>query len=193
VPFLKKVISDILFIRYEVPNIKTPRKEGTLLKDEIKRVALMEGASNVGIASVDSFAGAPKGHTPADFIPDAKSVISFGIRLLDATVERDRLFLYSQMIPEELRRSVQEYIYNTVAYSMANTRLGQTELLGLRWRDLDSDIGLSISVNRVLYKRKGVFEFKAPRTSHSRCYMSMTPKPAAFLREYRQERKVFIS
>ena len=163
------------------------------MKDEIKRVALMEGASNVGIASVDSFAGAPKGHTPADFIPDAKSVISFGIRLLDATVERDRLFLYSQMIPEELRRSVQEYIYNTVAYSMANTRLGQTELLGLRWRDLDSDIGLSISVNRVLYKRKGVFEFKAPRTSHSRCYMSMTPKPAAFLREYRQERKVFIS
>jgi epoxyqueuosine reductase len=98
------------------------------LKDEIKRIAVMEGASKVGIASVESFAGAPKGHAPADFIPDAKSVISFGIGLLDAAVERDRLFLNSQMIPEELRIPVQEYIYNTVAYSMVNTRLGQIGL-----------------------------------------------------------------
>jgi epoxyqueuosine reductase len=111
-----------------VPNIKTPRKEGTPLKDEIKQIALMEGASKVGIASVESFAGAPKGHAPADFIPDAKSVISFGIRLLDAAVERDRLFLNSQMIPEELRIPVQEYTYFTVAYSMVNTRLDQIGL-----------------------------------------------------------------
>jgi epoxyqueuosine reductase QueG len=93
------------------------------LKDEIKQIALMEGASKVGIASVESFAGAPKGHAPADFISDAKSVISFGIGLLDTAVERDRLFLNSQMIPEELRIPVQEYVYNTVAYSMVNTRL----------------------------------------------------------------------
>ncbi len=55
----------------------------------------------LGIASVESFAGAPKGHAPADFIPDAKSVISFGIGLLDVAVERYRLFLNSQMNPEE--------------------------------------------------------------------------------------------
>ena len=98
------------------------------MKDEIKRIALMQGASKVGIASVESFAGAPNGHAPADFIPDAKSVISFGIGLLDASVERDRLFLNSQMIPEELRSSVQEYIYNTVVYSMVDTRLDQIGL-----------------------------------------------------------------
>lgn len=98
------------------------------MKDEIERIALMEGASKVGIASVESFAGAPNGHAPADFIPDAKSVISFGIGLLDAAVERDRLFLNSQMIPEELRIPVQEYTYNTVAYSMVNTRLDQIGL-----------------------------------------------------------------
>jgi epoxyqueuosine reductase len=98
------------------------------LKDEINRIALMEGASKVGIASVESFAGTPNGHAPADFIPDAKSVISFGIGLLDAAVERDRLFLNSQMIPEEFRTTVQEYIYNTVAYSMVNTRLDQIGL-----------------------------------------------------------------
>jgi epoxyqueuosine reductase len=98
------------------------------LKDEIKRIALMEGASKVGIASVESFAGAPNGHAPADFIPDAKSVISFGIGLLDTAVERDRLFLNSRMIPEELRSSVQEYIYNTIVYSMVDTRLDQIGL-----------------------------------------------------------------
>jgi len=88
----------------------------------------MEGASTVGIASVESFAGAPNGHAPADFIPDAKSVISFGIVLLDAAVERDRLFLNSQLVPEEFRTTVQEYIYNTVVYSMVDTRLDQIGL-----------------------------------------------------------------
>jgi len=98
------------------------------LKDEIKRIALREGASKVGIASVESFAGAPNGYAPTDFIPDAKSVISFGVGLLDAAVERDRLFMNSQMVPEELRMPVQEYIYDTVAYSMVNTRLDQIGL-----------------------------------------------------------------
>jgi len=99
------------------------------LKDEIKRIALREGASKVGIASVESFAGAPNGYAPADFIPDAKSVISFGVRLLDAAVERDRLFMNSQMIPEELRMPVQEYIYETVAYGMVNVLLDRIGLL----------------------------------------------------------------
>jgi hypothetical protein len=36
--------------------------------------------------------------------------------------------LNSQIIPEELRGSVQEYIYNTVVYSMVDTRLGQIGL-----------------------------------------------------------------
>ena len=98
------------------------------MKDEIKRIALREGASKVGIASVESFAGTPNGHAPTDFIPDAKSVISFGVRLLDAAVERDRLFMNSEMVPEELRMPVQEYIYETVAYSMVNTRLDQIGL-----------------------------------------------------------------
>jgi len=109
--------------------MKTLRKEGILVKDEINRIALMEGASKVGIASVESFASAPNGHAPADFIPDAKSVISFGIRLLDAAVERDRLLMNSPMVPEELRIPVQEYLYDTVAYSMVNSRLDQIGLL----------------------------------------------------------------
>jgi len=99
-----------------------------MLKDEVKRIALSEGATKVGIASVESFAGAPHGYAPGDFIQGAKSVISVGVRLLDAAVDRIRLFVNSQMIPRELRMPVQEYIYDTVAYNMVNARL---ERIGL--------------------------------------------------------------
>lgn len=75
-----------------------------------------------------------------------------------------------------------------VIYTALSTGLRQAELLGLRWRDIDLDM-LSISVSQVLYKRKGVCEFKEPKTSHSRRRVAMTPKLAAFLREYRAGRE----
>ncbi len=63
-----------------------------------------------------------------------------------------------------------------------------TGLLGLRWRDIDLEL-LSISVSQVFYKRCGICQFKEPKTSHSRHRVSMTPKLALFLREYRNERE----
>jgi integrase len=75
-----------------------------------------------------------------------------------------------------------------VTYTAISTGLRQAELLGLRWRDVDLDL-LSISVSRVLYKRRGVCQFKEPKTSHSRRRVAMTPKLALFLREYQADRK----
>ncbi len=69
-----------------------------------------------------------------------------------------------------------------------STGLRQAELLGLRWRDVDLDL-LSISVSQVLYKRRGVCQFKEPKTEHSRRCVAMTPKLALFLKEYRAERE----
>ena len=66
--------------------------------------------------------------------------------------------------------------------------LSQAELLGLRWRDIDLDM-LSISVSQVLYKRGGVCVFKEPKTAHSRRRISMTPKLALYMREYKAERE----
>ncbi len=71
-----------------------------------------------------------------------------------------------------------------------STGLRQAELLGLRWRDIDLDM-LSISVSQVLYKRRGVCQFKEPKTSHSQRRVAMTPKLALFLREYQAEREWF--
>ena len=75
-----------------------------------------------------------------------------------------------------------------VIYTAVSTGLRQAELLGLMWRSIDLDY-LSISVNQVLYKRRGVCQFNEPKTSHSRRRVSMTPKLACFLREYKQERE----
>jgi integrase len=96
------------------------------------------------------------------------------------------------LMPEELETLLEiasDNQFYPVIYTAVSTGLLQAELLGIRWRDADRDIMRSISVSRVLHKRWGVCEFKKPKTNHSRRYVSMTPKLAAFLREYRQERK----
>ncbi len=75
-----------------------------------------------------------------------------------------------------------------IIYTAVSTGLRQAELLGLRWRDVDLDL-LSISVSQVLYKRKGICEFKEPKTSGSSRRVAMTSKLALFLREYKAERE----
>ena len=51
------------------------------------------------------------------------------------------------------------------------------------------DLVYATLLSQELYKRKGVCEFRDPKTSHSRRYVSMTPKLAAYLREYKTERE----
>jgi integrase len=90
---------------------------------------------------------------------------------------------------EVLFDTVRDSSIYPVTYTAVSTGLRQAELLGLRWRDIDLDM-LSISVSQVLYKRRGICQFKEPKTSHSRRRVAMTPKLALFLREYRAEREV---
>jgi len=75
-----------------------------------------------------------------------------------------------------------------VIYTAVSTGLRQAELLGLTWRSIDLNY-LSISVFQVLYKRRGVCQFNEPKTAHSRRRVSMTPKLAIYLREYKAERE----
>lgn len=90
---------------------------------------------------------------------------------------------------EVLLKTAQDSYYYPIIYTALSTGLRQAELLGLRWRDVDLDM-LSISVSQVLYKRRGVYQFKEPKTSHSSRRIAMTPKLAIFLREYRAEREL---
>ncbi len=78
--------------------------------------------------------------------------------------------------------------YYPVYYTALSTGLRQAELCGLRWRDLDLDL-CSLSVNQVLYKRLGICELKPPKTSYSRRRLSMTPKLALYLKDYKAEKE----
>ncbi len=86
-----------------------------------------------------------------------------------------------------LEKAQGSYHYPEI-YTALSTGLRQAELLGLRWRDIDLEM-LSISVSQVLYKRKGICQYKEPKTAHSRRRVAMTPKLAAFLREYQAGRE----
>ena len=95
------------------------------------------------------------------------------------------------LMPQEvsvLFNVAQDTRYYPVIYTAVKTGLRQAELLGLRWRDLDLDLA-SLSVIQVLYKRRGICQFKEPKSEHSRRRLGLSPSLALFLREYRTERQ----
>jgi len=64
----------------------------------------------------------------------------------------------------------------------------QAELLGLRWRDLDLDLA-TLSVSQVLYKRRGICQFKEPKSEHSWRRLGLTPSLTLFLRQYKAKKE----
>jgi len=95
------------------------------------------------------------------------------------------------LTPEELATLLEAgsgSLYYPVIYTAVSSGLRRAELLALRWRDIDFD-SQSILVSRTLQKRRGLIDFKEPKTEHSRRRVSMTPKLAAYLREYKAERE----
>ena len=115
------------------------------------------------------------GHNPCDFV-DPPSPKGKSMRTL------------TQSEVTDLLRTASSNSHYPVIYTAVSTGLRQAELLGLRWRDIDI-ASRSISVNRVLYKRRGICQFNEPKTAHSRRRVSMTSKLAEFLAEYRLERE----
>jgi integrase len=97
------------------------------------------------------------------------------------------------LTPDEVEKILdagKDSYYYPIVYTALSTGLRKAELSGLRWRDVDLDM-CSISVSQVLYKHGGVSHFKEPKTEHSRRRISMTPKLAIFLREYKSAREWF--
>jgi len=96
------------------------------------------------------------------------------------------------LTPQEVARLLgvaKDTAYYPIIYAAVNTGWRQAELLGLRWRDLDLDLA-SLSVSQVLYKRRGICQFKEPKSEHSRRRLDISPSLALFLREYKVGREV---
>lgn len=68
----------------------------------VKEWARDVGADIVGIAPVERFEGAPPGHGPRDFVPEAQSVIVAGIKIPDPIVDYDRYHLQFQEAPQDI-------------------------------------------------------------------------------------------
>jgi integrase len=96
------------------------------------------------------------------------------------------------LTPEEIKTLLEVALDNQfypVIYTAISTGLRETELLGLRWRDIDLNLQ-SISVCQILYyKKHDVFEFKEPKTSHSKRRVKMTAKLVDYLGEYKGTRE----
>jgi len=95
------------------------------------------------------------------------------------------------LTPEEvpgLLNIAKDTPYYPIIYTALKTGLREAELLGQRWRDLDLDLA-SLSVTQVLYKRRGVCQFKEPKSKCSRRRLDLPPSLALFLRQYRTERQ----
>lgn len=92
------------------------------LTREVKALARAQGARLVGVAPVDRFAGAPKGHHPADLLPGARSVVVFAHRYFQSVLDADKFGVESELIPKEELWEVQETVFQFM-YNTANMRL----------------------------------------------------------------------
>ncbi len=99
------------------------------LTRDLSERAEKAGASLTGVASVDRFAGAPTGHHPCELLPGAKTVFTFGIRLLDRVLEWPELLQGSPFIPEEMRvEALHALFYRRSGYDIVNDRLNDIAL-----------------------------------------------------------------
>ena len=95
------------------------------LTQSVKEVARRHGAVLVGVASVDRFDPmpplcdpAPKGHHPRDFVPEARSVISIAMPILNPVMDAPAILAEREMemIPDYARYPYFEQLYNRVGH-----------------------------------------------------------------------------
>jgi epoxyqueuosine reductase QueG len=118
----------------------------------LKRWAKEMGADIVGIASVDRFGGAPPGHDPRDFVPEAESVIVAGIRIPEPIVDYDRYHLKFQETPQDIAAAASvENLYMLMGHYTLDMMLNS----------------LAVRIANKLEVEGGYKSFPTPNTSHT--------------------------
>lgn len=106
------------------------------LTKALKHVAITKGAALVGVAPVERFDpmppvydAVPKGQHPRDFVPKARSVVSFAMPLLPAVLNAPAVLAEEEleMIPSEARRPYFDSVYNRVGHTLHDFQL---EMIG---------------------------------------------------------------
>ncbi len=79
--------------------------------------------------------------------------------------------------------------YYALFFLALYTGMRRSELLGLRWPDIDLDL-CELSVNRSLHHlQNGTFVFRQPKTAKSRRLIALTPSTVIVLREYKEKQR----
>jgi len=95
-----------------------------VLTNEVISWLKTNGASIAGISNVERFEGAPKGHHPCDFVPGARSVITFGVAVLHQSLYWEKHLANSELVPAEHRQDIlQNYLFMQTGYIIPNTLL----------------------------------------------------------------------
>jgi epoxyqueuosine reductase QueG len=95
------------------------------LTESVKEVARQQGAALVGVASINRFDplpplydAVPKGHHPKNFLPEAKSVISIAMPILNPVMDAPAALadVEMEMIPDHVKYPYLEVLYNRVGH-----------------------------------------------------------------------------
>jgi len=79
--------------------------------------------------------------------------------------------------------------YYALFFLALYTGMRRSELLGLRWIDIDLDL-CELSVNRSLHHlQNGTFVFRQPKTAKSRRLIALTPSTVIVLREHKERQR----
>lgn len=99
------------------------------LKSELENLARSLGVRLFGVAPIERFEGAPSGHHPLDFLPQARNVIVIGIPIPWGSINYQNLLQNSSVITGEFRQEyLQRYFYQVTGYDVLNQRLEQIAL-----------------------------------------------------------------
>lgn len=95
------------------------------LTKSVKQVAQQHGAALVGIAPVERFDpmpplydSVPKGHHPKEFVPEARSIISIAMPILNPVMDAPAFLVDKEleMIPDNAKFPYMEMLYNRVGH-----------------------------------------------------------------------------
>jgi epoxyqueuosine reductase QueG len=102
------------------------------LTQAVKELARQHGAVLVGVAPIDRFDPAPpyydrapKGHDPRDFVPDAKSVISFAMPILNPVKDAPAALLDEEveLVPPDVKQGYLETLYHVMGHRVQDYML----------------------------------------------------------------------
>jgi epoxyqueuosine reductase len=107
-------------------------KDRDELTAQVKSLARLHGAVLVGVAPVERFDpmpplsdAAPPGHHPRDFLPTARSVISFAQPILDPVLDAPAVLAQRQLatLPEDVKYPYWDLVYDIVGHAVQDRML----------------------------------------------------------------------